>query len=151
MEEKLLFHPIRTAKLVFARRDLLWQFVKRGVEERYKGSLLGIIWSFAQPLLMLAVYTFVFSTVLKAKTMLGGADNVPFSLFLLCGMAVFGLFTESINSSCIAITGSPNLVTRVLFPLEILPASKAFSCIILNLVWFILLILGMLVFVHKLY
>ena len=129
MEEKLLFHPIRAAKLFFSRKDLLWQFVKRGVEERYKGSLFGIVWSFAQPLMMLAVYTFVFSTVLKAKTMLGGAgDDIPFSLFLLCGMAVFGLFTESINTSCMAVIGSPNLVKKVVFFLEILPASKAFSC-----------------------
>jgi len=133
MEEKLLFHPVRAAKLVFSRRDLLWQFVKRGVEERYKGSLLGIIWSFAQPLMMLAVYTFVFSTVLKAKTMLGGVGNeIPFSLFLLCGMAVFGVFSESINAACTVVIGSPNLVKKVVFPLEILPASKAFSSTILN-------------------
>lgn len=126
--------------------------MKRGVEERYKGSFLGIVWSIAQPLMMLAVYTFVFSTVLKAKTMLGGAgDNIPFSLFLLCGMAVFGIFSESVNASCATIICNQNLVKKVVFPLEVLPASKVFSTIILNLIWFVLLFLGMLVFVHKLY
>lgn len=150
--EKYLFHPVKTAKLVFVRGDLLKQFVRRQVEERYRGSVFGLVWSFAQPLMMLAVYTFVFSTIFKSKTTFGGvASDIPFSLFLLCGMAVFGMFSESVNGCCMSVAGKPNFVKKVVFPLEVLPASQVFSTFILNLVWFILLIAGMLVMVHKIY
>ena len=151
-DEKYLFHPVKTVRLVFERWDLLKQFVKRKVEERYKGSVFGLLWSIAQPLMMLAVYTFVFSTIFKSKTTFGGvASDIPFSLFLLCGMAVFGIFSESINGCCNAVASRPNLVKKVVFPLEVLPASQVFSTFILNMVWFVLLIGGMLVLVHKVY
>lgn len=152
MEERYLFRPLAALKLVFGRNsNLLRQFVRRNVEARYKGSFLGIVWSFAQPLMMLAVYTFVFSVVFKAKTQFAGDIEVPFSLFMLCGMAVFSIFSESVNGCCNAVAGNPNFVKKVVFPLEILPVSQVLSTSILNLVWFVLLILGMLIFVHQVF
>lgn len=151
-QETYLFHPLKAITLVFERWDLLKQFVRRSVEERYRGSVFGLVWSFAQPLMMLAVYTFVFSTIFKSKTTFGGvASDIPFSLFLLCGMAVFGMFSESVNACCSSVATRPNFVKKVVFPLEVLPVSAVFSTFILNLVWFILLIGGMLVMVHKVY
>ncbi len=152
-DEKYLFHPVKTIQLIFYRWDLLKQFAKRAVEERYRGSVFGLVWSFAQPLMLLAVYTFVFSTIFKSKTTFGGVanDSIPFSLFLLCGMAIFGLFSEAVNGCCTSVARRPNFVKKVVFPLEILPASMVLSTFILNLVWFILLIGGMLVAVHKIY
>lgn len=151
-DDAYLFHPLKAARLVFDRWDLLKQFVRRSVEARYRGSVFGLVWSFAQPLMMLAVYTFVFSTIFKSKTTFGGVESdIPFSLFLLCGMAVFGVFSEAVNGCCDAISRSPNLVKKVVFPLEVLPASAVFAIFILNLVWFILLIGGMLVAKHTVY
>src|SRR3990172_9983173 len=107
--------------LPLRQRTLMWQFARRDVLARYRGSLLGLGWSFLTPLLMLAVYTFVFRVVFKARWGTGGADDLEFALQVYAGLIVFGLFAEVISRAPRLVLDQPNLVKKVIFPLEILP------------------------------
>ena len=102
-------------------RQLIVQLTKRDVLGRYRGSLLGLAWSFFIPLLMLAVYTFVFSVVFKARWGVAGDDKVSFAIIIFVGLIVHGLFAECINRAPSLIVSNPNYVKKVVFPLEILP------------------------------
>lgn len=103
-------------------RQLIVQLTKRDVLGRYRGSLLGLAWSFFIPLLMLAVYTFVFSVVFKARWGVAGDDKVSFAIIIFVGLIVHGLFAECINRAPSLIVSNPNYVKKVVFPLEILPS-----------------------------
>ncbi len=107
--------------LPWRQRALIWQFAKRDVLARYRGSLLGVGWSFLTPLLMLAVYTFVFRVIFKARWGTGGSDDFEFALQLYAGLIVFGLFAEVVSRAPRLVLDQPNLVKKVVFPLEILP------------------------------
>lgn len=102
-------------------RQLLMQMIKREVVGRYRGSILGMAWSFFNPLLMLSVYTFVFTTVFKARwsgpTPMGKAD---FALLVFVGLVVHGLFAECINRAPNLIPSNVNYVKKVIFPLDLL-------------------------------
>lgn len=120
-------------------RDLLKASIKREVLGRYRGSFLGVFWSFFNPLLMLTVYTFVFSSILKAKWGTEGGSQSEFALVLFAGLMTFNLFAETINRASGLIVGNPNYVKKVVFPLEILPSvalgSALFHLVISLSVW----------------
>ncbi len=102
-------------------RQLVLQMVRREIVGRYRGSLLGLLWSFVNPVLMLAVYTFVFSIVFQARWGKGGEDKYEFALVLFAGLIVFNLFSECVSRAPGLILANVNYVKKVIFPLEILP------------------------------
>ena len=102
-------------------RDLIVQMTKREVVGRYRGSVLGIVWSFFNPILMLVVYTFVFSVIFKARWHVGSDSKTEFAIVLFAGMIVFSLFTECVNRAPSLVLANPNYVKKVVFPLEIMP------------------------------
>lgn len=103
-------------------RQLIFQMTKREVVGRYKGSVFGLTWSFLHPVLMLAIYTFVFSVVFKARWGVGSADSkTQFAILVFVGMIVQGLFSEVVNRAPSLILSNANYVKKVVFPLEILP------------------------------
>jgi lipopolysaccharide transport system permease protein len=108
---------------IYSHRYLIIQMTKREISHRYQGSALGFLWSFLNPLLMLAVYTFVFSVVFKARWGSGGAEEsrVDFAITLFSGLIVFNLFSEIVNRAPTLVLGNVNYVKKVIFPLEILP------------------------------
>lgn len=109
-------------KSLWLHRQLIKQMAWREVVGRYKGSLLGLLWSFITPVLMLVVYTFVFSVVFKAKWGVGGGESkTEFAVVLFVGLIVHGLFAEVINRAPGIILSNVNYVKKVVFPLEILP------------------------------
>ena len=131
--------------LVAKNRSLFVQMTRRNIEMRYRGSALGLVWSFVHPLMMLCVYTFVFSVVFQSRWGVDvsvGDSKGAFAVIMFCGMAMFNLFSESINMSCGSIIGNPNLVKKVIFPLEILPLTQVATTFILGLAWFVLLFIG---------
>lgn len=103
-------------------RALVKASVRREVLGRYRGSFLGVFWSFFNPLLMLGVYTFVFSSVMKARWTADDSSKVEFALVLFAGLMTFNLFAEAINRAPSLIVSNPNYVKKVVFPLEILPS-----------------------------
>ncbi|OBU42445.1 ABC transporter permease [Photobacterium damselae] len=108
-------------KLLAAHKQLFVQMVKREIASRYRGSSLGMFWSILNPLLMLSVYTFVFSIVFKAKW--GGGDGETessFAVILFAGLMIHGFLAEVLLLSPNSISGNSNYVKKVIFPIEIL-------------------------------
>ena len=102
-------------------RSLIRTLVYREVVGRYKGSMLGILWSLVNPIFMLAVYTFVFSVVFKARWNSGSDSKAEFALVLFGGLMVFNIFSECVSRAPNLIIENVNYVKKVVFPLEILP------------------------------
>jgi lipopolysaccharide transport system permease protein len=118
-------------------RGLIQSLVSRELKARYRGSVLGFFWSFANPLLLLLVYTFVFSYVMKPPE---GIHD--YALFLFCGLLPWTWFqTSLVESSGILISGG-NLIKKVMFPAEILPIVTVLS----NLVHFLFGLIILVVF-----
>ena len=105
----------------YRSRSLLWQFARREVLGRYRGSVLGLTWSFLTPLLMLGVYSFVFVGVFRASWP-GAASGggLEFALQIFAGLLVFNLFAEVASKAPNLIVEQPNLVKKVIFPVELL-------------------------------
>ncbi len=101
---------------------LIYQMSRREVVGRYRGSMMGLLWSFASPLVMLAVYTFVFSVVFQVRWQTGGGDNASFALNLFAGVIVHGFFAECFNRSPTLIAENTGYVKKVVFPLWMIPA-----------------------------
>ena len=122
-------------------RNLIKSFIQRDVLGRYRGSFMGILWSFLNPLFMLVVYTFVFSVIFKSRWGGGSDSKTEFALILFSGLMVFSLYAECINRAPGLILGNPNYVKKVVFPLEVLPwvnlGSALFHCAISLGVWFL--------------
>ena len=102
-------------------RSLIKSLVKREVIGRYRGSILGLLWSFINPVFMLLVFTFVFSVVFKAKWGGGSDSKIEFALILFAGLIMFNLFSECVNRAPSLILSNANYVKKVVFPLEIFP------------------------------
>lgn len=116
--------PHRLITHFWRLRHLVWRLAVRDTRARYQGSYLGLIWSLLMPLMMLAIYTFVFGYVFQPKH---GAHTVnigEFAMILFCGIVPFSLlFSDAVSRAPMIVVGQPNLVTRVVFPVEALPAS----------------------------
>lgn len=111
-------------------RALIGQFARREIDARYRQSLLGSLWALITPLLMLGVYTLVFRFVFKLRWGVGGIEsNVTYALRLFAGLAVFNFFAECVTRAPRLILEQPQLVKKVIFPLEILPWINAFSAL----------------------
>lgn len=110
---------------LWSNRRLLKDLTWREISGRYRGSMLGIGWSILQPLLMLAVYTFVFSVVFGAKwSAVGSPDNkFDFALFVFVGVLLHGVLAEAITRAPGLIVANANYVKKVIFPIDILPAT----------------------------
>lgn len=102
--------------------QLAFQMSRREILGRYKGSWMGLTWSFFNPVLMLAVYTIFFSVVFKTRWGVGNTGgHVDFAVVLFVGLIVHGLLAECFNRAPMLITGNSNYVKKIIFPLEILP------------------------------
>ncbi|MCK6569144.1 MAG: ABC transporter permease [Candidatus Brocadia sp.] len=121
-------HKMHPASLVamfeslWRNRQLIWQMTRREIQSRYRGSIIGLAWSFINPILLLLVYTFVFSVIFKSRWGVGEQESkVDFALALFVGLIVFGIFAECVNRAPMLIVYNVNYVKKVVFPLEILP------------------------------
>lgn len=133
--------PIEMFASLWRNRELIKASAKREVLGRYRGSIMGILWSFLNPLLMLSVYTIIFSVVFQARWGSGSHSKTEFAVVLFAGLLMFNLFAECINRSPSLILSNVNYVKKVVFPLEILPVvtllSAMFHALISLGVWFI--------------
>jgi lipopolysaccharide transport system permease protein len=133
---------------LWQHRELLWQFTQRNVELRHKGSHLGLIWSFANPLLMLGLYVFVFGFIFGGSFgVLPDETRIDYGLGIFLGLSLFHFLAEVLSIAPTLIVGNPNFVKKVVFPLEVLPAAAvgaaAFHLLIsLGLVLLGILLLG---------
>jgi lipopolysaccharide transport system permease protein len=137
--------PNRSSFLTdFARkRDLWWQFTVRAVELRHRGSHLGLLWSVLNPLLMLGLYMFVFGFIFPNKFgVLARETPVDFALALFLGLILYQVIAETLGVAPTLIVGNPNLVKKVVFPLDVLPLSQIGASWFHLLVSLVLLMIG---------
>jgi len=121
-------------------RQLILQMARRDVIGRYRGSVLGLAWSLVTPLLMLAVYTFLFGVVFRSRWGTSAEEGrVGYALTLFVGLIVHGLFAECVNRAPGLVLQHASFVKRVVFPLEILPwtvlASALFHASVSLCIW----------------
>jgi lipopolysaccharide transport system permease protein len=114
--------PVGMARQIWRHRDLIRQFTRRELEGRYRGSLLGLFWSFLQPLSLLAIYTFVSGVVFRTRSQGStGSGLGEFALWLFCGLVAFNILAECVGRAGGLVASVPNYVKKVVFPLEVLP------------------------------
>jgi homopolymeric O-antigen transport system permease protein len=111
-----------------SRAELIFSFAKRELLGRYKGSALGIAWAVLTPVVMIAIFTFIFAGIFGAR--FGANDSHwDYALYLFCGLLPWTMFQESMQQSANTIVVHSNLVKRVVFPLEALPAAQVFAAL----------------------
>lgn len=134
-------------KNIWRYRHFIYSCVKREFQERYTGSVLGILWTVFQPLAMILVYTLIFSEVMKSK--LQGMETIPYaySIYLCAGVLTWGLFNDTLMSMVNVFFKNANLMKKVSFPRVCLPTItvlSSFSNFIIGFVlfWIFLIIIG---------
>jgi len=138
--------PVALGRDLWRHRELIRQFTRREVEGRYRGSLLGVFWSFVHPLALLLIYTFVFGIVFRARWPDARTRGLlEFALVLFGGIVVFGIFSECVNRAAGIIVAVPNYVRKVVFPLEVLPVSVLGSALFHALVSLAILLVAELI------
>lgn len=137
-------NPVGMARNLWCHRELIWQFTRRQVVQRYKGSYLGLLWSFVTPLALLLVYTLAFSVILKVRWGRGGmaGGHVNYAVMLFAGFVAFNVFSESVLGAPHLIISNPNLVKRVVFPLETLPVNVVGVALVNSLFGLVILLMG---------
>jgi lipopolysaccharide transport system permease protein len=100
---------------------LLRRLIIRDFRQKYKGSVLGILWSVIVPLFMMAMYTFVFSEIFQARWSENSTNKYEYALVIFCGLSAFNMLSEVMTRSVGAITGNVNYVKKVIFPLYLIP------------------------------
>ena len=134
---------VSLGKCLWVRRQLIKQLAWREIVGRYRGSILGMLWPFIIPILMLGIYTFVFSVVFKAKWNIDGEeDKAAFALLLYSGLIIHGLLAEVLNRAPNMILGNASFVKKVVFPLEILPVVSLVAAIFHCAIGIIVLLLA---------
>jgi lipopolysaccharide transport system permease protein len=129
-------------QVLYRYRALIGSLVSRELKARYRGSILGFLWSFINPLLMLLTYTLVFTIILRVPQT---ERMSPYYLFFFCGLLPWTWFSSSLAESAGVLIAGGNLIKKVLFPAEILPTVTVFA----NLAHFLLglpILLGFLAF-----
>ena len=127
-------------------RSLLFHLTRRDITNKFKGSYAGFIWSFLNPLLLLVVYTFVFSVIMKAKWGLHNEGNLDFAIVLFAGLIVFNMYAEATNRAANIIYDNKNYVKKVVFPLNILPVIIVNSSFFNGLISYLILLIALLLF-----
>lgn len=137
--QNFIFSPKEMLATVWRNRYLIKTSIHREVVGRYRGSAMGLLWSFFHPLFMLSIYTLVFGEIFKARWDGGSGSKTEFALILFLGLIVFNIFGESVNRAPGLILGKRNYVKKVVFPLEILAlvsiGSALFNAAVSLVVW----------------
>jgi lipopolysaccharide transport system permease protein len=107
------------------RHELLWHMTVRHLRGQYKQSILGFAWSFVNPLSLMLILSFVFSTILKVPS-----QGIPFPLYLTVGLIPWLFFSGAVSSATDSVTGASSLVTKVYFPREILPIAAVLTKVV---------------------
>lgn len=116
---RLLTQPVAPLLLLLRERALYMRMVGRDIDARYRGSMLGLVWTLLNPLVLLAIFGFVFGHVVEARW--GGGSQHNFSLVLFSGLSVFLLASECVNRAPLLVVQNASYVKKVVFPLGLLP------------------------------
>lgn len=127
-------------------KSLIFDLSKREILQKYRGSFFGIFWAFMIPILMLFIYTFVFSYIFQARWFSGSGVRIEFALQLFTGLIVFNFFSECVSKSPTLISSNANFVKKIIFPLEILPFINLISSLFHFLISLLTLLVAYIIF-----
>lgn len=116
----MIVNPFRILADIWPHRYLLGQLVKRDVLLRYRGAMFGVLWIFLSPLLMLAIFAFIFGHVFQARWPQQDS-GLPFWLLLYSGLIAFNIFAETVSRAATSVRSYPSFVKKIIFPVHILP------------------------------
>jgi lipopolysaccharide transport system permease protein len=149
LPQSMLRRLLPFAADLWTHRELLWQFTLRNVELRHKGSHLGLIWSFLNPLLMLGLYVLVFGYIFGGTFgVLPNESRADYALGIFVGLILYHFLAEVLGLAPALIVGNPNFVKKVVFPLEVLPAATVGGALIHLLISLGLALASLLVIDH---
>jgi lipopolysaccharide transport system permease protein len=140
--------PISPLSIVAALRRhwrLIVSLTRRDLAERFQGSLLGPLWFFITPAILIVTYTLLFGMVFKVRVPFARTaetGNLDFGLFLFSGLLIYTVFSDVVSRSASLVVSKPNFVKKVVFPLEILSVVTVFSALIGGMLSFSLLVLA---------
>lgn len=120
-------------KEIYEYRQMISSMVRKDLRGRYKGSVLGFLWTFINPLLQLVVYSFVFSVVMKARV----EEGPGFYLFLFVGLIPWIFFSAALTGGSVSIIQQKDLVKKIYFPREVIPIAYVTSSFVNMLLSFI--------------
>ena len=123
-------------------RYLIGQLVKRDVLLRYRGAFFGVVWIFLSPLLMLAIFAFVFGQIFQSRWSTQ-PESLPYWVMLFTGLIMFNVFSETVAKAPTSVRGYPNYVKKIIFPVDILPIVPLGSATIHAAFNFIVLIVAL--------
>lgn len=127
----LISKIVKPIMILIDNRDLFLQSLSREIVQKYRGSYLGILWNFILPLVMLAVYSFIFGVIFKARWDQQLTDSkAEFALILFVGITLYNVFSETVGSSPALIITNVNYVKKVIYPLEILSMTSIGSSMV---------------------
>jgi lipopolysaccharide transport system permease protein len=148
MRLNMILTPKRRSRL-----ELLASLTRRNLEAKYKGSVLGNLWPIVHQLAQLAIYTYVFSVILKVKLNLEAlpSGNVSFGLWLYAGLLPWTAFLTGLTQASAAVISNPNLVKKIVFPLNLLPLVPILSAFVEGFLGFVLLLVLLVVVAGQLH
>jgi lipopolysaccharide transport system permease protein len=131
-----------------SRFELIRSLARRELVARYKGSVLGVLWAIVTPVVMIAIFTFIFAGVFNARF---GTSKSPwdYAIYLFCGLLPWNMFQETLVLSSSTIVAHSNLVKRVVFPLETLPIAQALSGLGTQIFGTVALLVALLIIRHE--
>jgi len=132
------------------RSELVLSLARRELAARYRGSVLGVLWAILTPVVMIAIFTFIFAGIFQARF---GASSSPwdYAIYLFCGLLPWTMFQETLLQAAGSIVSRANLVKRVVFPLETLPLAQALAALGNQMFGTIALLIAMLAIRHELH
>jgi lipopolysaccharide transport system permease protein len=143
-------NPSGLIRNLWRHRELIFQFTLREIQGRYKGSFLGLFWSFVTPLVLLCTYTFVFGIGFRARWQGMGRGNLAeYALVLFAGITAFNIFSDSALRASNTIIAVPNYVKKVVFPLEVLPLSIVGAALFQAFMSIVVLLAGTLIVIGR--
>ena len=130
MKKGTLWTVSHSLASLYERRWLIWYLIQREVSSNYRGSFLGFFWAFLGPLLMIALYTLVFSEIIGLRFReVEGNSSLNFGLYVYCGLIPYLDFDDKLNKSVNTIRSNSTLVRKMVFPVEILPMTTAVTAL----------------------
>ena len=127
--------------MILRQRRLIWAMAKREITDRYAGQMLGAVWAVGHPLILMAVYVFVFGYVFRTR--IGGTYDLPldYTAYLLSGILPWLCIQESLNKAPTSVTANASLVKQVVFPTEVLPVKSVIASLVTQLVSLAILVI----------
>jgi len=148
-DQSVPLNPWRIVETIWRQRQLLRQLTNRAVQQRFRGSVLGLLWAILNPVFMLLIYTYVFGIILNVRWN-GEGGHFFFAMNLYCGLIVYGIFSESVGTASGQVISNPSYVKKIVFPLELLPLASMGAAVIFNLFSVAILLFCTQFFMHPL-